>query len=338
MCVPAPRRRGDRMRRREFIALLGGGAVGWPLLGLAQQPTMRVIGFLNTSRPYPLVLNEFHSGLAEIGYHEGQNVLIEYRWAEGHYDRLPSLAAELVGRRVDVLVAVGGSNAGTAARAATSTIPIVALIGGDPVELGLAVSLGRPGGNVTGVAQLVVASEQKRLELLHELLPSAKTIAYLVNPAGPNAKRQIQDVLSQEHALGVKLSIVHASSDADFAAAFASITQDRIGALLVGADPFFFIRRNQLVALSLSHAVPTMYFFREFATAGGLISYGTRLADGYHQLGVYTGKVLKGAKPADMPITQQSEKIELVINLKAAKALGLDVPLSLLTRADELIE
>jgi len=270
--------------------------------------------------------------LRGLDYVEGR------KWAEGHYDRLPALATELVGRGVNVIVTAGGSNAATAAKTATNTIPIVVLMGGDPVELGLAVSLGRPGGNVTGVAQLVVASEQKRLELLHELLPSVKTITYLVNPAGPNATRQIQDVVSQEHALGVKLSIVDASSDADFATAFASITHDRIGALLVGADPFFFIRRNQLVALSLSHAVPTMYFFREFVTAGGLISYGTRLADGYHQLGAYTGKVLKGAKPADLPITQQSEKIELIINLKTAKVLRLDVPLSLLTRADELIE
>ena len=326
------------MRRREFIALLGGGAAGWPLLGLAQQPSMRVIGFLNTSRPYPLVLNEFHSGLAEIGYHEGQNVLIEYRWAEGHYDRLPGLAAELVGRRVDVLVAVGGSNAGTAARAATSTIPIVALIGGDPVELGLAASYSRPGGNVTGVAQLVVAAEQKRLELLHELVPSAKTIAYLVNPAGPNARRQIQDSVSQEHRLGVKIPVLRAGSDDDFEPIFARIAQERIGALLVGADPFFFMQRDQLVALSNRHALPTMYFFREFATAGGLISYGTRLIEGYRQLGVYTGKVLKGANPADLPITQQSEKIELVINLKTAKAIGIEPPLALLTRADELIE
>jgi putative tryptophan/tyrosine transport system substrate-binding protein len=326
------------MRRREFIALLGGTALAWPLDARAQQPTKPVIGFLNTSKPNPPMLEEFRIGLAENAYYEGQNVLIEYRWAEGRYDRLPALAAELVRKRVDVIVAAGGSNAATAAKAATSTIPIVVLIGGDPVELGLAASFGRPGGNVTGVAQLVVAAEQKRLELIHELVPTAKTIAYLVNPAGPNAKKQIEDAVSQEHALGVKLSVLNASSDGDFDAAFATVAQDRIGALTVGADPFFFMQRDQLTALSMRHAVPTMYFFREFVTAGGLISYGTRLVEGYHQLGVYTGKVLKGAKPADMPITQQSEKIELVINLKTAKALGLDVPLSLLTRADELIE
>jgi putative ABC transport system substrate-binding protein len=324
------------MRRRKFIALLGGAATGWPLVGLTQQPTTPVIGFLTTSMPYLPLINEFSNGLAETGYYEGQNVSIDYAWAEGHYDRLPALAAGLVRRRVDVIVAAGGTNAGTTAKATTSTIPIVVLIGGDPVELGLAASFSRPGGNVTGIAQLVVAAEQKRLELLHELVPTAKTIAYLVNPAGPNGKRQIQDAVSQEHALGVKLSVLKASSEGDFAAAFASIIQD--GALVIGADPFFFVQRDQLVALSMQHAVPTMYFFREFATAGGLISYGTRLADGYHQLGVYTGKVLKGAKPADLPITQQSEKIELIVNLKTAKALGLDVPLSLLTRADELIE
>jgi putative ABC transport system substrate-binding protein len=326
------------MRRRELITLLGGAAVAWPFAARGQEPVTPVIGFLNTTRPYPPLIDEFHKGLAENGFYEIRNVSIEHRWAEGHYDRLPALAAELVRHRVDVIVAAGGSNAGTAARVATNTIPIVVLIGGDPVELGLAASLSRPGGNVTGVAQLVVAAEQKRWELFHELVPTAKTIAYLVNPAGPNVKRQIQDAVSEEHTLGVKLSILRASSGDDFAAAFATIVQDRIGALVVGADPFFFMQRDQLVALSVRYAVPTMYFFREFVTAGGLVSYGTRLIDGYHQLGVYTGKVLKGAKPADMPITQQSEKIELVINLKAAKALGLDVPLSLLTRADELIE
>ncbi len=326
------------MNRREFIALLSGAATGWPLVGLTQQPTTPVIGFLTTTKPYPPLINELRSGLVETGYYEGQNVSIEYTWAEGHYDRLPALAAELVRRRVDVIVAAGGTNAGMAAKAATGTIPIVVLIGGDPVELGFAASFSHPGGNVTGVAQLVVAAEQKRLELLHELVPTAKTIAYLMNPAGANAQRQVQDAVSQEHALGVKLSVLRASSERDFAAAFASIVQDRIGALVIGADPFFFVHRDELVALSMRHAVPTMYFFREFATAGGLISYGTRLIDGYHQLGVYTGKVLRGAKPADMPITQQSEKIELLINLKTAKALGLDVPLSLLTRADELIE
>ena len=228
------------MKRREFLALLGSVATGWPLAGLTQQPTTPVIGFLTTSKPYPPLINELRSGLAETGYYEGQNVSIEYSWAEGHYDRLPALAAELVRPRVDVIVAAGGTNAGTTAKAATSTIPIVALIGGDPVEVGLAASFSRPGGNVTGIAQLVVAAEQKRLELLHELVPTAKTIAYLVNPANPNAKRQVHDAVSQEHALGVKLSVLEASSEGDFAGAFASIVQDRIGALVIGADPFSF--------------------------------------------------------------------------------------------------
>jgi ABC-type uncharacterized transport system substrate-binding protein len=195
------------MRRREFIALLSGVATGWPLVGPTEQPTTPVIGFLTTSKPYPPLINEFRSGLAETGYYEGHNVVIDYAWAEGHYDRLPSLAAELVRRRVDVIAAAGGTNAGTAAKAATSTIPIVVLIGGDPVELGLAVSVSRPGGNVTGIAQLVVATEQKRLELLHELVPTAKTIAYLLNPAGPNAERQVQDAVSQEHTLPFQVSL-----------------------------------------------------------------------------------------------------------------------------------
>jgi putative ABC transport system substrate-binding protein len=326
------------MRRREFIALIAGAAAAWPLAARAQQAGMPVIGFLNSSRPHPPLMDEFRSGLADAGYHEGRNVRIEYRWAEGHHDRLSVLAAELVRQRVDVIVTTGGSNAALAAREATSKIPIVALIGGDPVEAGLAASLSRPGGNVTGVAQLVVAAEQKRLELLHELVPTARRIAYLVNPTGPNAEKQSRDAVSEEQALGVKLSVLKASSERDFAGAFAVIAQDRIGALAVGADPFFFMEREQLVALAARHAVPTMYFFREFVAAGGLISYGTRLIEGYRQIGVYIGKVLKGANPADLPIAQQSEKIELVINLKTAKALGLEVPLSLLTRADELIE
>jgi putative tryptophan/tyrosine transport system substrate-binding protein len=321
------------MRRREFIAGLGAAAA-WPLAARAQQPGMPVIGFLNSSRLHPPLIDEFRSGLAEHGYHEGRNVRIEYRWAEGHHDRLSVLAAELVRQRVDVIVTTGGSNAALAAREATSKIPIVALIGGDPVEAGLAA----PGGNVTGVAQLVVAAEQKRLELLHELVPTARRIAYLVNPTGPNAEKQSRDAVSEEQALGVKLSVLKASSERDFAGAFAVIAQDRIGALAVGADPFFFMEREQLVALAARHAVPTMYFFREFVAAGGLISYGTRLIEGYRQIGVYIGKVLKGANPADLPIAQQSEKIELVINLKTAQSIGLTIPQPVLVRADEVIQ
>ena len=323
------------MRRRGFMALIGG-ALASPIAARAQQPSVPVIGFLSPLEAYPPSLNEFHNGLAESGYHEGRNVLIEYRWGEGHYDRLPTLAADLVRRRVNVIVAGGGSISGLAAKAATSTIPIVALSGGDPVTLGLVASLSRPSGNVTGVAQLVTAAELKRLELLHELVPTSNAIAYLVNPGIPTWP--IQDMESEARRLGVKLAVLTASSDRDLAAAFATINQEGVGALVVGSDPFFFMRRNQLVALSKRHRVPTMYYFRDFVAAGGLISYGTRLAEGWHQIGVYTAKILKGTKPADLPFVQQSEKIELVINLKAAKVLGLDVPLSLLTRADELIE
>jgi putative ABC transport system substrate-binding protein len=325
------------MKRREFITLLGGAAA-WPGTASSQQPAMPVIGFLHTTEAYPPSLHEFHNALAEAGFFEGRNVRIEYRWGGGQYDRLPDLAADLVRRRVDVIVAGGGGPSGRAAKAATNTIPIVVLSGGDPVQLGLVSALSHPGGNVTGVAQLVSAAEQKRLELLHELVPAAKTIAYLVNPTAPNAETQAQEIASEGRGFGVNVSVLRASSDDDITAAFGTIAQERVGALLVGNDAFFFMKRHQLVVLSARYTVPAMYFFRDFVTAGGLIGYGTRLSDAYHQIGVYTAQILKGANPADMPIVQQSEKIELIINLKTAKVLGLDVPLSLLTRADELIE
>jgi putative tryptophan/tyrosine transport system substrate-binding protein len=325
------------MRRREFMALVVGAAIG-PRSGRAQQHSLPVIGFLNTTDPNTAHLDTFRNGLAENGYHEGQNVVIEYRWAEGRYDRLPALAAELVHRRVAVIVTGGGSISARAASAATNTIPVVALTGADPVIEGLAGSLSRPGGNVTGVSQLVTASAAKRLEFLHELVPAADTIAYLENPALPGSDRVTQNLVAEAGTLGAKLSIVKASSDVDIVAAFETISRERIGALLVGADPFFFMQREQLVGLSARNSLPTMYFFREFVAAGGLISYGTRLADGYHQVGVYAGRILKGAKPADLPIAQQSDKIELVINRKTANALGLAIPPSLLARTDEVIE
>jgi putative ABC transport system substrate-binding protein len=315
-----------------------GAVIGAPHAGRAQQRAMPVIGYLNAIRPIPALLDEFRNGLAENGYREGQNVLIEYRWAEGRYDRLPALAAELVRRRVDVIVATGGSPPGQAARAATDTIPIVILSGTDPVAAGLVGSLSHPGGNVTGVAQLVSESDTKRLEILHELVPAAGTIAYLENPTFPTARAREENIATQARALGVKLLVIKATTDRDFGAAFATISQARIGSLLIGPDPSFFAQQDQLVALSARHSVPTMYFFREFVTAGGLISYGTRLAEGYRQVGVYAGRILKGVKPADLPIAQQSEKIEMVINLKTAKSLGLAVPTSLLARADEIIE
>ncbi|SEC08777.1 putative ABC transport system substrate-binding protein [Rhizobiales bacterium GAS188] len=323
------------MRRREFITVLGAAAA-WPLAARAQQPAMPVIGFLNSTAADPPYTNEFLNGLGENGYYEGRNVVIEYRYAQGQYDRLPGLAAELVQRGVDVIVTSGGSISARAAKGATNTIPTVALIGADPVRLGLASSLSHPGGNVTGVAQLVVEAEQKRLELLRELVPAATAIAYLVNPTMSGSP--IQDMEAQARRLGAKFVVRSASSDDDLAAAFATMTGERVGGLVLGADPFFFMRRTQLVALSARHAVPTMYFFREFATVGGLISYGSRLADGVHQIGVYTARILKGAKPADLPIAQQSEKIELVINIRTAKSLGLAVPQSILARADEVIE
>jgi len=324
------------MRRRDLIAGIGA-AIAWPLAGRAQQ-SMPVIGFLTAATPYAPFLDDFRKALAENGYYEGRNVTIQYRSAEGQYDRLSRLADELIRVRVDVIVAVGGSISAQTAKAATDTIPIVALLGDDPIGSGLVASLHHPGGNVTGVAQLVVAAEGKRLEFLRELLPTVETIAYLVNPALPRAEMLIRNIESEAQALGVKLIVLRASNDREIAAAFATITQEHIGGLVVGADSFFFIQRDQLVALSGRDAVPTMYFFREFATAGGLISFGTNLADGYRQVGLYTARILKGARPADLPIAEQSERIELVINLKTAKALKLTVPQSLLARADEVIE
>jgi putative ABC transport system substrate-binding protein len=326
------------MRRREFTTLLGGAAVAWPLTAPAQQKAMPVIGYLNSATRYAGSVNAFQNGLAETGYHDGQNVVIEYRWAEGHYDRLPALAAELVRRPVDVIVASGGSISALAAKAATNTIPIVFLSGGDPVKIGLAASLSRPGGNATGVAQLVTAVEEKSFELLRKLVPTADTIAYLENPTNPNANQSTHKIESAAGLVGVKLFVIRASSEGEVDAAFTTIVQKLIGALLVGSDSFFFMRRDQLAALSARDGVATMYFFREFVEAGGLISYGTRLPEGFKTVGAYTGKILSGAKPADLPIVQQSEKIELIVNLKAANALGLTVPQVLLVQADEVIE
>ena len=295
------------MNRRELL-ILGGSVVAWPLAAHAQQKAMPVIGFLNSAKATPksLVLDKFREGLAEVGYYEGQNVAIEYRWAEGQYDQLPALAADLVRRQVDLIVATGGTVSGHAAKSATNAIPIVVLSGADPVAAGFASTLSRPGGNITGVSQLVVEAEAKRLQLLHELVPSANTIAYLENPTLTNVQRQTQEVETAAPNLGLRIVVIRASKEADFAGAFTDLAQQQIGALLVGADPFFFTARNQLVAMAERYAVPAMYFFREFVTAGGLISYGTNLTEGYRQIGVYAGKILKGAKPADLPIAQQS--------------------------------
>jgi putative ABC transport system substrate-binding protein len=326
------------MRRRKFIALLGG-ATTWPIVAHAQQPVMPVIGCLNSAAAAPIahLLAAFRLGLGETGYVEGQNVAIEYRLAEGHYDRLPALAADLVNRQVSVIATGGGTISALAARAATTTIPVVFVSDSDPVKTGLVASINRPGGNVTGIHQLTAGLEAKRIGLLHELVPGATTIAVLVNPNYTDAEAQIKEVQEAARTLRLDLPILKASSDSDFDSAFATVVEQRAGALLIASDPFLFSRRNQLVALAARHAVPAIYQFRECATIGGLLSYGTRIIDSYHQVGVYTGRILKGAKPADLPVVQ-STKFEFVINLKTAKSLGMTISPTLLAQADEVIE
>ncbi len=326
------------MRRRELLLLLGG-AMTAPRALSAQQKATPVIGYLNGTSPGPAApfVPAFRQGLSETAYVEGQNVAIEYRWAEGHYDRLPALAADLVGRKVDLIAASGGPASALAAKSATSMIPIVFVSGDDAVAAGLVASLARPSGNLTGVSFLDVELMQKRLELLSELVPQAGVIALLVNPNNPNAERVMRDVQEAARAKGVQLPIQKASSESEIDAAFATLVQLKAGALVVGADAFFSSRREQLVALASRHAVPAIYEWREFPAAGGLISYGTSLTGVYRQLGLYAGKILKGAKPADLPV-EQPTTFELVVNLNTAKALGLTVPPSILARADEVIE
>jgi putative tryptophan/tyrosine transport system substrate-binding protein len=317
--------------------LLMGAAMTATRALRAQQTAMPVIGFLSATSPGPLApfVAAFRHGLSETGYVEGQSVVIEYRWAEGLYDRLPALAANLVDLRVDVIVA-SGSTAPRAAKNATSTIPIV-FVGGDPVLSGLVPSLGRPGGNLTGFSLFVDELMPKRLELLSDLIPQARSIALLVNPNGATTERTIRDLQEAARAKGVQLIILKAGTESEIEVAFGSLVELQAQALLVGADPFFNSRREQLVALASRHAVPAIYEWREFVTSGGLISYGPSLTSIYRQVGIYAGRILKGAKPADLPI-QQPAKFELVINLQTAKALGLTVPQSILARADEVIE
>jgi putative ABC transport system substrate-binding protein len=328
------------MQRRTFIRIVGGSTFAWPFALWAQQPPVQVIGFLSSAslEASQFVLQDFRSGLAQEGYVEGKNVTIEYRFADGQYDRLPALAEDLVRRQVRVVATSGGSTSALAIHAATKTIPIVSLTGGDMVKLGLAASLSHPGGNVTGVAQLLNDAEIKRFEVLHEIVPEAKTIGYLANPT--NARFDAQTLILENAAekLGVKLLVLNATNKSEIDKAFATVRSERVDGIIVGADPFFFMSVTQIVDLAATHRVPAIYFLREYARSGGLVSYGTRLGDALRQVGVYTGRVLKGAKPAELPIVQQSEKIELLVNLKTAKALGINIPTSVLLRADEVIE
>src|SRR5262249_6027618 len=332
-----PRRRGARMKRREFITLLGGGAAAWPLAARAQQPATPVIGFLDGQSFDLHLMTAFRQALKDAGYIEGRNVAIYFRSADGQTDRLVTLAGDIVGRRIAVIVTAGGGASALAAYAATTTVPIVFVTGVDPVSSGLVMSLNRPGGNATGVYIFQQVLEGKRLGLLRELVPSAASMAVLLNPTNANFQTQLRGVQDAARDLGQQVSILSANTEREIDVAFATTAQSGARALLVGSDPFFGSERDQVIALAARHAIPAIYEGREFATAGGLASYGTSLADAYRQAGTYAGRILKGEKPADLPIVQPT-KFEFVINLKTAKALGLDVSPGLAASADEIIE
>ena len=327
------------MRRREFITLLGGGAATWPLTAHAQQPAMPVIGFPNNTSPEANadLLRAFRQGLKETGFVEGENVAVDYRWADNQLDRLSGLATDLVHRRVAVIVTTGGTTAASAAKAATATIPVAFVVGEDPVRVGLVASLARPGGNLTGINFLVAELGAKRLGLLRELMPAATRVAVLVNPAGPNAESTIKDVEPAGRAMGLQIQLLNASTSGEINAAFATFARERSDALFVSADPYFTSRRSQMVQLAARHSVPAIYSGRQFPEIGGLMSYGASLTDALRQIGVYAGRILKGAKPADLPVAQ-STNFELVINTETARMLGVTVPPAMLARADEVIE
>jgi putative tryptophan/tyrosine transport system substrate-binding protein len=329
----------DQVKRREFITLLGGAAAAWPLAARAQQPTMPVVGFLSSLSPSELtfVMPAFHQGLNAAGFIDGRNIVIKYRWAEGHYEQLPALAADLVSRQVAVIAAISGTPAALAAKAATTTIPIVFAIGGDPVAPGLVTNLNRPGGNITGASFYTSPVVTKRLELARELVPRGTMIATLVNPDNPPSVTEGTTLQEAAATLGQPIQILNAGTEGRIDDAFAAIAQERIGALIVSSDPLFFIERQKLVVLTARHALPTIFADREQAEAGGLISYGANRPEAYRQAGTYVGRVVKGERPGDLPVVLPT-KFDLLINLKTAKALGLEIPPMLLARADEVIE
>ena len=327
------------MQRREFITAIAGAAAAWPLTLRAQQQAMPVVGLLSSRSPAEAAsdLAAFRHGLGQTGYFEGKNVTIEYRWAEGHYDRLPAMAAELVARQVAVIAAVGGEPSGLAAKAATATIPIVCTLGGDAVAAGLVAHLNRPGGNITGVTIMGLEMGPKRVELAHELVPNGSALVTLINSKFPLTLAEAHDMQAAAHALDLQLTVLDASTEGEIDAVFASLARQKVDALLINTDPFLFGQREQIVQLAARYKIPTLYFLREFVDAGGLMSYGANIHNGYRQAGIYVGRILKGEKVGELPVMQPT-KFDLVINLRTARTLGLEIPTILLVRADEVIE